>query len=140
MKVPSPAPVSPVTRRTFLRTGAVLTTAVAALSPAARAQTNANSKLRIYQIGVGGIGSLQRNGLKDHPQVEWAGFCDVDSRELDKMKKQFPNAWTVKDYREGFAKKVADFDAVIVDTPDFHHAPMMLTALQHKKQDRKSVV
>ncbi len=79
MKVSSPAPVSPVTRRTFLRTGAVLTTAVAALSPAARAQTNANSKLRIYQIGVGGIGSLQRNGLKDHPQVEWAGFCDVDS-------------------------------------------------------------
>lgn len=130
---PTTSTVSPVTRRTFLRTGAVLTTAVAALSPAARAQTNANSKLRIYQIGVGGIGGLQRNGLKDHPQVEWAGFCDVDSRELDKMKKQFPKAWTVKDYREGFANKVGDFDAVIVDTPDFHHAPMMLTALQHKK-------
>ena len=125
--------VSPVTRRTFLRTGAVLTTGVAALSPAARAQTNANSKLRIYQIGIGGIGGLQRGGLKGHPQVEWAGFCDVDSRELDRMKKEFPAAWSVKDYREGFANKLGDFDAVIVDTPDFHHAPMMLTALQHKK-------
>ena len=124
---------SPVTRRTFLRTGAVLTTGIAALSPAARAQTNANSKLRIYQIGVGGIGGLQRGGLKGHPQVEWAGFCDVDSRELDRMKKEFPAAWSVKDYREGFANKLGDFDAVIVDTPDFHHAPMMLTALQHKK-------
>ena len=84
--------VFPITRRTFLRTGAVLTTAVAALSPAARAQTDLNSKLRIYLIGVGGIGGLQRNGLKDHPRVEWAGFCDVDSRELDKVKKQHPNA------------------------------------------------
>jgi len=125
--------VSPITRRTFLRTGAILTTSLAALSPAARAQTNQNSKLRIFQIGVGGIGGMQRSNLKDHPQVEWAGFCDVDSRELDKIKKQYPNAWTLKDYREAFANKTGDFDAVIVETPDFHHAPMMLTALKHNK-------
>ncbi|MFM8468380.1 MAG: Gfo/Idh/MocA family protein [Limisphaerales bacterium] len=124
---------SPVTRRTFLRTGAVLTTGVAALSPAARAQTNANSKLRLYQIGVGGMGGADRGQLKGHPQVEWAGFTDVDQRELDRMKKEFPNAWSLKDYREAFANKAGDFDAVLVATPDFHHAPMMVTALKHKK-------
>lgn len=124
---------SPVTRRTFLRNGAVLTAGLATLSWSARAETNKNSKLRLFQIGVGGIGALQRRGLKDHPQVEWAGFCDVDSRELDKIKKEHPNAWTVKDYREAFAKRSGDFDAVIVETPDFHHAPMMLTALQNRK-------
>lgn len=124
---------SPVTRRTFLRNGAILTAGIAALSWSARAQTNKNSKLRIFQIGVGGIGGLQRGGLKGHPMVEWAGFCDVDQRELDKIKKEQPNAWTLKDYREGFANHLADFDAVIVDVPDFHHTPMMLTALQHKK-------
>jgi predicted dehydrogenase len=124
---------SPVTRRTFLRTGAVLTAGVAALSWPARAQVNQNSKLRLFQIGVGGIGGLERGGLKGHPMVEWAGFCDVDQRELDKIKKEHPNAWTVSDYREAFANRVGDFDAVIVEAPDFHHAPMMLTAMKHHK-------
>src|SRR6185436_17803888 len=124
---------SPITRRTFLKTGAIATAGLAALSLPARAQVNKNSKLRIFQIGVGGIGSLQRGGLKGHPQVEWAGFCDVDRREIDKIKKEHPDAWTLADYREAFANNVADFDAVIVDVPDFHHAPAMLTALKHNK-------
>lgn len=124
---------SPITRRTFLRTGAIITAGVSSLSLSARAQTNKNSKLRIFQIGVGGIGGLQRNGLKGHPMVEWAGFCDVDSRELDGIKKQNPGAWTVKDYREAFANRLGDFDATIVDVPDFHHAPMILTAFKHNK-------
>src|SRR5688572_33409469 len=117
---------SPVTRRSFLKTSAIATAGLASLSPLARAQVNQNSKLRIFQIGVGGIGGMQRGGLKGHPQVEWAGFCDVDRRELDNIKKQFPDAWTMSDYREAFANRVADFDAVIVDVPDFHHAPAML--------------
>src|SRR5215831_6250880 len=124
---------SPVTRRSFLQTGTLATAGVAALYWAARAQINQNSKLRIFQIGVGGIGGLQRGGLKGHPQVEWAGFCDVDQRELDQIKNQFPNAWTTRDYREAIANRLGDFDAVIVDVPDFHHAPMILTALQHNK-------
>jgi predicted dehydrogenase len=124
---------SPLTRRTFLTKGAIATVTLSSLSFSARAQLNKNSKLRIFQIGVGGIGGLQRNGLKGHPMVEFAGFCDVDQRELDNIKKEHPSAWTVKDYREGFANHVAEFDAVIVDTPDFHHAPMMLTALQNQK-------
>lgn len=133
MKTKSNPQFSPVTRRTFLRTGAVLTAGVAALSLPARAQTNKNSKLRIFQIGVGGIGSLERNGLKGHPMVEWAGFCDVDRREIDKIKTQHANAWTVSDYREAFANRAGDFDAAIVEAPDFHHAPMMLMAMKHSK-------
>ena len=124
---------SPLTRRSFLKSGAIATVGLASLSYAARAQANKNSKLRIFQIGVGGIGGMQRGGLKGHPMVEWAGFCDVDQRELDKIKKEQPNAWTVSDYREAFASKVGDFDAVIVDIPDFHHAPAMLNALKHNK-------
>lgn len=129
----SPQLPRPVTRRTFLRTGAVLTTGLASLGLAARAQTNKNSKLRLFQIGVGGIGALQRKGLKDHPMVEWAGFCDVDQREIAKIAKDYPGAWSIADYREAFANRVDQFDAVIVDTPDFHHTPMMLTALKHHK-------
>src|SRR5215510_4025755 len=124
---------SAVTRRSFLKSGAVVTAGIASLSWAGRAQVNQNSKLRIFQIGVGGIGGLQRDGLKGHPQVEWAGFCDVDQREIDKIKQQQPNAWTLTDYREAFANRISDFDAVIVDVPDFHHAPLILTALKNNK-------
>jgi predicted dehydrogenase len=76
---------------------------------------------------------MQRRGLKDHPMVEFAGFCDVERRELDKIVKEYPGAWAVADYREAFAKRADQFDAVIIDTPDFHHTPMMMTALQHHK-------
>ncbi|HEX5175691.1 MAG TPA: Gfo/Idh/MocA family oxidoreductase, partial [Chthoniobacteraceae bacterium] len=129
----SSASRAPVTRRHFLKSGAVLATGIASLGAAARAQTNRNSKLRIFQIGVGGIGSLQRSALKGYAPIEWAGFCDVDSRELEKVQQQAPSAWTLKDYREAFANRAGDFDAVIVDTPDFHHTPMILTALKNNK-------
>lgn len=123
----------PITRRTFLRDGAILTAGVAALSLPARAQTNKNSKLRIFQVGVGGIGGLQRDRLKGHPMVEFIGFCDVDRNELDKMAGQFPSAWRIADYREAFANRVDQFDAVICDVPDFHHTPVMLNAMKHRK-------
>ena len=135
MKTPPPSslPGSAITRRTFLKTGAVLTSGVAALGALARAQTNRNSKLRIFHIGVGGVAAMQRKGLKDHPMIEFAGFCDVDRRQLDMISKEFPKAWLLQDYREAFAKRADEFDAVIIDVPDFHHTPMMLTALKHHK-------
>ena len=124
---------APITRRTFLRNGAIVTAGVAALSSAARAQTNKNSKLRIFQIGVGGIGGLERGQLKDHQMSEFVGFCDVDQNELDKVASQYKGAFKATDYREVFANRANDFDAVIVEAPDFHHAPMMITALKHGK-------
>ncbi len=120
-------------RRRFLAASAALGT-TAALAPAVLgAAANTNSRLRILQIGAGGIGGLDRQGVKDHPRVEFAGFCDVDRQALDRVAAEFPGAFTVADYREAFAERADEFDAVIVDTPDFHHAPMMITALKHGK-------
>ena len=124
---------SPVTRRTFLRSGAIITVGMTAPSFKTRAQVNKNSRLRVFQIGAGGIGGMQRGGLKGHPMVEFAGFCDVDKNVLDKVASGYPGAFKAADYREVFARRADQFDAVIVDTPDFHHAPMMLTAMQHNK-------
>ncbi|MEM7011791.1 MAG: Gfo/Idh/MocA family oxidoreductase [Verrucomicrobiota bacterium] len=122
------------TRRRFLKSAAA-GSAVAVASNAAivRAATNKNSKLRIFQIGTGGIGGMQRNGLKGHTGIEFAGFCDVDKTAFKKVEKDHGSAWTVTDYRDAFASRVDEFDAVIVDTPDFHHAPMMITAMNHHK-------
>ena len=128
-----PVRTSPISRRTFLRDGTVLTLGVAALSAGVRSQTNKNSKLRIFQIGVGGIGGLERSRLKGYEAAEFVGFCDVDENELNKVAAEYPGSFKVADYREAFAQRANDFDAVIVETPDFHHAPMMLTALKHGK-------
>ena len=125
--------VSAVNRRQFLKTSALASAALTMPSLAVRAATNKNSKLRVFQIGVGGIGGMQRNGLKGHPMVEWAGFCDVDQGTLDGVANGFKDAFKLNDYREAFDKHLDKFDAVIVDTPDFHHAPMMLTAMKHHK-------
>lgn len=77
---------------------------------------------------------MQRKGLKDHPKVEFAGFCDTDETMFARIEDYHGDGyWTVTDYREAFADKVDDFDAVIVDTPDHHHCPMMVTALKHGK-------
>src|SRR3954469_24246615 len=89
----NPKQSSPITRRTFLRNGAILTAGIAALSPAARAQTNQNSKLRIYQIGCQGIGEWQRAQLRGYEKCEFVGFSDVDTKEMDKVAAQYPGAW-----------------------------------------------
>lgn len=121
-------------RRHFIRSAAVLGSGVIASNAATvRAATNKNSKLRIFQIGTGGIGGMQRKGLKGHPMVEFAGFCDVDETMFSRIEDYHGTPWKVTDYREAFANKAGDFDAVIVDTPDFNHCPMMVTALKHGK-------
>ena len=116
-------------RRTFLKTGAVLGAAAALPSFSMRAAANKNSNLRILHIGVGGIGGMQRGNLKQHPKVEFAFLCDVDSNSLNRVGRELPKAAKHKDYREVFEKHFDEFDAVIVDTPDLHHAPMMTRAL-----------
>jgi len=122
-----------LSRRNFLQTGAALSAAATMPSFTTRAATNKNSKLRILQIGVGGIGGLQRRGLKDHPRVEWFGFCDVDQTTLAKDTQAYKGAKLFTDYRVAFEKHKDEFDAVIVDTPDHHHGPMMITAAKHGK-------
>ena len=116
-------------RRSFLKTSAAVGVAATMPSFTMRAASNNNSKLRIMHIGVGGVGGMQRGNLKRHPKVEFAFLCDVDSKNLDRVSRELPKAAKIKDYREAFDKHLDKFDAVVVDTPDLHHAPMMITAL-----------
>ena len=48
---------------------------------------------------------------------------------INKIGREFPKPKSFSDYREVFEKHLNEFDAVIVDTPDHHHAPMMTRAL-----------
>ena len=133
MKPDSKSSTSTVSRRGFLTTTAAIGAVSAMPSFKMRVHANKNSKLRILHIGVGGIGGLQRSNLKKHPMVEFVGLCDVDSNTLNKVGREFPKAFKTSDYRKAFDKHSDEFDAVIVDTPDFHHAPMMLTGFAANK-------
>jgi predicted dehydrogenase len=87
-------------------------------------------KLQILQVGVGGsIAPADRSELTQHADVVFSGLCDVDSDALASVSKEYPNAFTCRDFREAFDKHGDKFDAVVVCTPDHNHALIDLTAL-----------
>jgi predicted dehydrogenase len=132
-------------RREILLSGAVVAGSLAASSLGSCASTKPVAaaggkkkgryeKLRIYHIGVGGsIAPADRDQLKAHPDVVFTGLCDVDSNALADVSKQHPDAFTCKDFREGFEKHGDEFDAVLVCVPDHNHAVAMLHALKANK-------
>ena len=82
-------PLSPVTRRSFLKTGTVLATGLAALSRHARAEVNKNGKLQILQVGIGGsIAPTDRGQLKAHPNVVFTGLCAAGATWRPRARRQ----------------------------------------------------
>ena len=118
-------------RRQFLST--IGLTLASTITPTLGASANKNSKLRILQIGVGGIGELDRNALSKHPMVEIAGLCDVNPLNLNGAAKAFPKAKTYSDARDAFSDDIDQYDAVVICTPDHTHAVMALEALAQNK-------
>ena len=130
----TPGMVPPINRRRFLWTTGAAGLAVSARLGAQAPAVSPNAKLRVLCIGVvGTIGGEDRKQVASHPLVEIAGLCDVDAGALAQAAKDHPHAFQCRDYRDAFANKAGQFDAVIVSTPDHSHAPIMLTALAHGK-------
>lgn len=85
--------------------------------------------LRIAYIGTGGIGHHHLETTVEHG-VRCPCYCDVDRREWAKAAEHFPGARGYQDYREMFDKERDNFDAVMVGTPDHHHYPATMIAMQ----------
>lgn len=91
-------------------------------------------KLHLLQVGVGGsIAPADRDELRKHPDVVFAGLCDVDSDALSSVAKDHPEAFTCRDFREAFDRHGDKFDAVVVCTPDHNHALIDLWAMRANK-------
>ncbi|MBC8329539.1 MAG: Gfo/Idh/MocA family oxidoreductase [Planctomycetes bacterium] len=122
------------TRRSFLRTAGAAGVGLSSFSLPGFARLSPMQQLNVLSIGVvGSIGEADRKQVAGHPAVRIAGLCDVDDGYLAKAATDHPDAFTCKDYRQAFAERADQFDAVIVSTPDHSHAPIMLTALAHGK-------
>jgi predicted dehydrogenase len=85
----------------------------------------ANEKLNIGAIGVGGRG---REDLAAVSTESIVALCDVDEQRLAAASKLHPGAKLYHDYRELLDQE--NLDAVVVATPDHHHAPATIRALQ----------
>jgi predicted dehydrogenase len=85
----------------------------------------ANERLNVGVIGVGGRGAGDLAGVSSENIV---ALCDVDELRLKGAAGQYPGAKTYFDYRELLEQR--NLDAVVVATPDHHHAPATVRALR----------
>jgi predicted dehydrogenase len=146
------------TRRTFMKEAITTGSALAALSqfgcaspgerksegvrtqgvesgqaPAgAAASPKTYKELRVAFIGTGGMGASHVNEMTDLG-VTCLCFCDVDTSQWASAEKSWPGARGYQDYRQMFDKEHKNFDAVMIGTPDHHHYPATMLALQHGK-------
>jgi hypothetical protein len=123
--------LTPLSRRAFLRAGAMAT---AALSfPYVGNVLGANDRINVACIGVGGKGdSDSSDAARCGGNI--VAVCDVDLTAIDKKKQQFPQAEQFQDYRKMLDKMEKSIDAVTVSIPDHNHAiaaGMALTRGKH---------
>lgn len=138
----------PATRRNFLKSAAL--TAAAFSLPRfqiARAGVAANAKINVACIGIGNRGWFAVSELMKDPRVNLVAVCDVDQvlvqdtqRKAAALKKnselpcaELTSVPVFADYREMFAQMSDKFDAVTVSTPDHHHFPAAMMAIQRGK-------
>ena len=120
-----------LTRRSFLRKAAWSGSSFIILSNSRSAYTaQANEKLNIAAIGVGGRGAADVQGVRDENIV---ALCDVDHSHAAKTFEQFPKARQFKDFRKMLDKMHNQIDAVVIGTPDHTHAPPGLMAMKMGK-------
>jgi predicted dehydrogenase len=118
-------------RRDVLRGGVAATVGLGlGLTEAAQAQKpmEPGQKLRVGIIGCGGKGWSGREQAVA-AGAEVVAVCDVDLEDRIKAQREHMKAAAFDDYREMIASMRGKMDAVIISTPDHHHAPATVLAL-----------
>ena len=109
-------------RRSFLRKSATAGTGLLILRNSKLAFAyEANSKLNIAGIGVGGQG---RGSLDAFHRLgnNLVAFCDVDAKRAGDIYQKHPAAKRYQDFRKMFDEMEKGIDAVLIATPDHTHA------------------
>ena len=89
--------------------------------------TQANARLNVAGIGVGGRGADDVNGVGGENIV---ALCDVDHQHAAKTFERFPDAKRYKDFRKMLDEMQDKIDAVVIGTPDHTHAPAAVMAMK----------
>ncbi|MFH1739714.1 MAG: Gfo/Idh/MocA family oxidoreductase, partial [bacterium] len=111
---------STLTRREFVKTGAVATAAMTAVTSAQRV-LGANERIRLGFIGIGNRGGQLLDPTLRQKDVDVVVLCDVYQPYLDKWaEKVGGDVATSRDFRQLIERN--DIDAVFIATPDHWHA------------------
>ena len=117
------------TRRRFLQDAAALTAAASVAGNLfAAEQTPRLDRVRVGIIGVNGQGNYNMTRVNATKLVDIVALCDVDENRAAGARKEFPKARFYTDYRRLLDQK--DIQAVVVATPDHHHAFATVAAMR----------
>jgi hypothetical protein len=124
-------------RRRFLQESTALAGLAGAgllAAPSILSARSVNDKLGIAVIGCGGQGS-GNPGLAAGERL--VALVDVDEKALGKaiknVKAKVKEPTVFHDYRRMFDRCGKDIDAVLIATPDHHHAPAAIRAIERGK-------
>jgi predicted dehydrogenase len=116
-------------RREFLRSAAFSSAGLVILSNSRLVRgTQANEKLNVACIGVGGRGAADVDGVGATENIY--ALCDVDEKRAAQTFETYPQAKRYKDFRRMLDEIQDKIDAVVVGTPDHIHAVAGMTAMK----------
>ena len=126
-----------ITRRRFLKSGALAGAGLVFGAPAVLSSTARNAPSDELKVGFIGCGAQQQvlfNAMRNIPGIHYQAVCDIMQYRLrgaaGRVRANFgylPNLY--EDAEEMLAQET-DLDAVVVATPDFWHAPHTRWALE----------
>ena len=114
-----------LTRREVLRGSAAAAFGLAvgkagAATPQPQPSIAPNGRLRFGIIGCGGKGWSGMEAAAQHGDI--VALCDIDATKRTTAMLEHPRATAFDDYREMFMAMRGKIDAVVISTPDHHHA------------------
>jgi predicted dehydrogenase len=115
-------------RRNFVKSVAATGTGLIILPTGFLSGQSASDKLNIALIGAHGRAAQHYGTLKDQNIV---AICDVHADNMALAAKEYPNAKQYIDWRKCLEQK--DIDAVMICTPDHHHAFISIWAMNRGK-------
>jgi predicted dehydrogenase len=119
-----------LSRRRFLQNSVALGSASFFAQPT-RADQQPGERVRVGIVGVAGQGGWNLGQVADSGMAEIVALCDVDASRAAPVRERYPQAKFYEDYRQMMDQK--DVQAVLVATPDHHHAFAGLAALRAGK-------
>lgn len=125
-----------VTRRKFLRDGAITGASLAAWSGISFITDpgrvfGANDRIRFGLIGCGDRGQEDLHAALTCTNVECVAFADVYTRHLEEVQSIVPGAKPYRDFRRMLDDRT--IDAVVIVTPQHQHALNFVPAIQAGK-------
>lgn len=116
------------TRRDFLKASAAAGAAALFVNPV---RADEAERVRVGVIGVAGQGAWNLGQVASSGLADIVALCDVDASRAGPARQAHPRAQFHEDYRRMIEQR--DLQAVLIATPDHHHAFAALQALRAGK-------